>query len=239
MSEDGEKKIKVLVTGFGAFHDIKVNPSYEIASRLPSSLNTINGTNVSLIIYPSPVPVAYNVVQTLVPRLLEEHRPDIVVHLGLDTGRDYFALEASAPRDGYHQVPDTTRKVFTKAEAKSLWGKLDEHLTTTVDREDVLQRMQASFARSHGTKKASAKKGGKKDGKVVTENDVRLSDDVGTYICGFIYYTSLAWFVQNSANRRPVVFFHVPTLPTGEDLDEATKITTVLIEALVESEMER
>lgn len=185
------------------------------------------------------MPVAYDVVQSLVPRLLEEHHPDIVVHLGLDTGRDYFALEASAPRDGYHQVPDTTRKVFTKAEARSLWGKLDERLTTTVDREDVLQRMRANFVRNDGKKKAPPKKGDKKDGKVFAEHDVRLSDDVGTYICGFVYYTSLAWFVQHGADRRPVVFFHVPSLPTDEDLEKATKITTALIKALAESETER
>lgn len=176
--------------------------------------------------------------------LLAEHRPDIVLHVGLDTGRDYFALEASAPRDGYHQVPDMERKVFTKAETKSRWGKLDEYLTTTIDKEDVLRRLRVKLARQHRVNahaKNDRKRVGKDSGPASGSDDdsFRLSDDVGTYICGFIYYTSLAWYALNGTGDRPVVFLHVPPLPTQEDLEKGTKIVTALVEALAESEEER
>jgi pyrrolidone-carboxylate peptidase len=52
------------------------------------------------------------------PKLLEEHKPDVVVHIGLAVERTYFAIEKGAERDGYNQYPDNDRKVFNKSETK-------------------------------------------------------------------------------------------------------------------------
>ncbi|CZR67944.1 uncharacterized protein PAC_17843 [Phialocephala subalpina] len=102
----------VLVTGFGEFLDIKTNPSWEIASSLPQ---TING--IRIIIEPQPLKAIYHSLLD-VPKLLEKHNPDIVIHIGLAVDRNYFAIEKGADRDGYHQFPDEARKVFTRAESK-------------------------------------------------------------------------------------------------------------------------
>ncbi|PMD30077.1 hypothetical protein L207DRAFT_592840 [Hyaloscypha variabilis F] len=37
--EEDANKVTVLVTGFGAFQDIKTNPSWEIVSRLPATIS--------------------------------------------------------------------------------------------------------------------------------------------------------------------------------------------------------
>ena len=65
--------------------------------------------------------------------------------------------------------------------------------------------------------------------------DVRPSDDPGNYLCGFIYYYSMAWFWRRKCSERPVVFMHTPDLPTEEKIEEGTHVTLGLIRALVES----
>jgi pyrrolidone-carboxylate peptidase len=50
--------------------------------------------------------------------LLEEHKPDVVVHIGLAVERTHFAIEKAAERDGYNQYLDNDRKVFNKSEIK-------------------------------------------------------------------------------------------------------------------------
>lgn len=116
------------------------------------------------------------------PKLLQEHEPDIVLHMGLDEGRTFYGIESSASRDGYHQNLDIDRMVFNKAEAKKVWGSFPETLTTRLNLDDVLLRWQRVV-----------KKG---------DVDVRVSDDVGDFVCGFIYYASLAAM----GDERDVVF---------------------------------
>lgn len=195
--------------------------------------------------------MTYSAVSNLVPPTLKKHQPDIVLHIGLDTGRDYYALEASAPRDGYHQIPDNERRVFTKAEGKGRWGKLGEKLTTTIDREDVLRRVHAELVRNSGSGKSApgarkdhrkdARKGAARSHKESPEDRIRPSDDVGSFICGFVYYTSLAWYasLNGVGGERPVVFLHVPSCREEEQLEEGARIVTALARALAESEAER
>ncbi|TVY39282.1 Pyroglutamyl-peptidase [Lachnellula subtilissima] len=165
--------VTVLVTGFGEFQDININPSFEITSLLPPEISH-KGLTIRLISHPEPLNTAYHSILTTIPQLLEQHNPDIVLHIGLVVDRDYFAIEKSALRDGYQLLPDIARKVFTKAESKKKWGKSLERLETTLDFDDVVDRW---------------KKGGVKA-------DVRGSDDVGNFNCGFLYYLSLEHFLK-------------------------------------------
>ena len=88
--------------------------------------------------------------------------------------------------------------------------------------------------------------------------DVRINPDAGNFLCGFIYYNSLAWC--HSKNPKPsssetngdttnggaanggakappsVIFMHVPDLTSSESkLHEGWEVTVALIKALVES----
>ncbi|KAH9884076.1 hypothetical protein F4778DRAFT_574834 [Xylariomycetidae sp. FL2044] len=229
--------IRVLVTGFGAFQDVTVNPSHEIVSRLPASLPG----GIRILAHPAPLRAAYHPLVEAAPRLIREHGPDIVLHVGLAADRDYFAVERSAARDGYHQVPDVDRRVLTKAESRALWGgsgsgsgkkqKSPEVLQTSLDLPAVVEAWRSRLRRADGG--AAAK--GKKGAKAPIEVDMRLSDDVGNYVCGLVYYASLAELAQRGGpSAGSAVFLHVPPLPTGEDVERGRVVLVALIEALVE-----
>jgi pyroglutamyl-peptidase len=149
-----------------------------------------------------------------VPKLLEETKPDFVIHLGLAVDRDYFAIERGSDRDGYHQYPDEKRKVFNKAENKKLWGKSPDRLESSLDLDDLL-----------GNWRAQAGKG----------VDLRISNDVGSYVCGFVYYASLEYFWKKGGGNMPAVFLHVPSLSGKEDIAKGEKATLALIRAISES----
>jgi len=74
-------------------------------------------------------------------------------------------------------------------------------------------------------------KGNKEKGKEV---DLRISGDVGNYVCGFAYYASLEWLWVNGKERK-VLFLHVPMLEGEEEVQKGTEVAEALIGAVVES----
>ncbi|KAE8448844.1 hypothetical protein EG329_008846 [Mollisiaceae sp. DMI_Dod_QoI] len=210
----------ILVTGFGEFLDIKTNPSWEIASHLPDAIN-----GVRIITEPEPLKAVY---QSLleVPKLLEKHNPDAVIHIGLAVDRNYFAIEKGAERDGYHQFPDEARKVATRAETKARWGKSPARLDSTFDVEDLLGKCKVNAKTGAGKGKSKGK-----------QFELRNSDDVGCYVCGFVYYASLEyyWKRDGSQGQRRVLFMHVPNLQGEDEIKKGKDITIALIKAVAES----
>jgi len=139
-----------------------------------------------------------------------------VIHVGLDATRTCFNLEVGAFRDGYHEIPDVSRKVFTKAETKKEWGKSPARLDSSLDVDDLVKRASSQL------------------GKIPVE--LQVSDDVGNFVCGFIYYTSLEHFSRkNKDAERPVLFLHVPELKGSKDIEIGEKVTIALIKAIAES----
>jgi pyroglutamyl-peptidase len=99
-------------------------------------------------------------------------------------------------------------------------------LKTSFDTSDVLARWKANLGYSSV------------EGKAEDDDapDVRLSSDAGNFLCGFIYYNSLAHYFLIKADERPVAFMHVPDLSMSEDkLREGREVAIALIKALVES----
>jgi pyroglutamyl-peptidase len=181
-------------------------------ARLPSNLQH-KGLNIRIITPPEPLKAAYHSLLEIT-KLLEEFKPDIVIHIGLAVDRNYFAIERGATRDGYHQYPDVARKVFNKAENRKTWGKSPERLNSSLDLDDILVKWQTQAGKG---------------------SDLRISDDVGTYICGFVYYTSLEYLWKKGGWEMPVVFMHVPSLPKKDDIEKGTKITIALVKGIAES----
>jgi len=204
-------EIKVLITGFGPFQDAIKNPSWEICKLLPPTI----APRIRLLIHPEPLKVSYATVLPIVPQLLADNVPDIVLHIGLALGQSYYSLEKSAPKNGYHQNPDVSRRVFTKAETKKAWGKLPDSLASTVDLESV------------GTKWAAGVK------KMKYGADVRVTDDVGEFLCGFVYFATLAEMAKKGV-ERPVAFLHVPEMGTEKGFEIGAGVVVELIKALVE-----
>lgn len=227
--------IKVLLTGFGSFLDVKTNPSWEIARRLPTSIDGPHGKSIQLIVPTDPMPAAYDDIKRQVMALIDTHAPDLVVHMGLDVdaGPGAFKIERSAPRDGYHQYPDIRRRVFTRAENKNTFAKAPVSLSTTIDlgaAESVWQSGCASLTLAANTDQRGAKNANRPEKHKI---HVQLSDDVGTYVCGFCYYVALL-HLQALTGRRRAVFIHVPPLETDADLAVGVRVTQEVVRALVQ-----
>ncbi|KAL5395217.1 hypothetical protein PMIN02_013150 [Paraphaeosphaeria minitans] len=94
--------------------------------------------------------------------------------------------------------------------------------------------LPAADGASHRKKKSSHKGNG--TGKSKREKrkvDLRVSDDVGTYVCGLIYFSSLIEMQKRTASRD-VVFFHVSHLDGKGEVDIGIDVTKELVAALVD-----
>ncbi|KAF1839724.1 peptidase C15, pyroglutamyl peptidase I-like protein [Decorospora gaudefroyi] len=236
LDEEGEKPVTVLVTGFGPFlQKFPKNSSWEIASSLPALIpsSPTNKTPIHIHIHHEPIRVAYASVLTLVPKLLPPASPlrplpDIILHIGLAAGRNYFALEQASQGRGYGKIPDVDGQSFEDdaAEKEFPAKQYPVQLTTSFDTDYVLARWKANLGYTSA------------DGRTRVEGcpDVRISYDAGNFLCGFIYYNSLAHYFNIKEDERPVVFLHVPDLSGSEEkLRQGWEITVGLIKALVES----
>ncbi|KAG2018209.1 hypothetical protein CC2G_007655 [Coprinopsis cinerea AmutBmut pab1-1] len=224
------EEIKVLVTGFGPFRDVTTNPSWEIARNLPTELTSPNGTPIKLIVS-GPIPVVYHKVFAQSPELIEKHNPHLVVHIGLDAGIDYIAVEQSALKEGYHEIPDYDRKVFTRSDNKTAFAKHPSSLKSSLDLESAVSACQSACASVTIPVKDADNANGKQAKRRL---EVKLSDDVGTYLCGFIYYCSMLE-MQKRKEKRDVVFVHVPPLESEAEISAGAQIVRELIGALVDT----
>jgi pyroglutamyl-peptidase len=211
------------------FLDVKTNPSWEVARRLPKHLLASDGSPIELIVPEQPIAVSYHHILETAPRLIAEHNPDLIVHIGLKKESPDFNVEMSAPREGYQDVPDENRKVFTRLENRKTFGKAANRLASTLSLERAVFASAANLINkgpARSGKTSSAKKQG------ATEASVRLSDDVGTYVCGFIYYVSMLE-MQKRKGSRDVVFLHVPQLEKDDKVQAGVRVVENLIRELV------
>lgn len=149
-------------------------------------------------------------------------------------------MEKSAAREGYHDVPDVERKVVTRAENRKLFGKVASSLGTELDVEGAVGAWRVACGRitrasgggGHVSKgKAGGKgKAGEAQGKKV---DVRASDDVGTYVCGLIYFASMVE-MERRKGTRDVVFLHVPPLDGEGEVGVGVEVVKEAVIALVD-----
>ncbi|RSM15597.1 hypothetical protein CEP52_000650 [Fusarium oligoseptatum] len=126
-------ELTVLVTGFGPFREqYPINPSWEIASGLPSHLPPLRAKNpdsrhaavalpkVRILVHPEPIRVNYRVVRDLVP--------------------------TRGHRDGYKHTDVDGERPDEEEERKPggdwPWRGLPEEIETELDVEDILARWQ-------------------------------------------------------------------------------------------------
>jgi pyrrolidone-carboxylate peptidase len=193
------------------------NASWSIASSLPPSLPATSSCpyNITLIVPPTPLRVAYAQVAAVVPKLLATQ--EMVLHIGLAAGRNFFTMERQAQRGPYNKFKDVDGKLLPDSEAERLFDGCPETLQPTFDCDDVWKRWRYEV-----------------DDETA---DLRQGTDtsVGLYLCGFVYYLSLSWFWKKRSAERPVIFLHVPDLPTEDDVAQGTEIAIGLIRAMVAS----
>ena len=152
-------------------------------------------------------------------------------------------MERSALKEGYHDIPDVDRKVVTRVENKKLFGKVASSLGTSLDLDGAVSAWQIACAQTTmSSSSAGSGSGGgitskgKAGGKVRQERkkvDVRLTDDVGTYVCGLIYFASMVE-MQKRKGARDVVFLHVPPLNDEAEVGVGIEVVKEAVVALVD-----
>lgn len=192
-----------------------------------------NATPIHIYVHHEAIRVAYRHVVELVPKLLPpanpmHPEPEVILHIGLAAGRKFFAIEQGAHGRGFDKIPDVDGERFPDSTAEKTFpsAKFPKVLKTSFDTSDVLARWKANLGYSSV------------EGNADDEDapDVRISPDAGNFLCGFIYYNSLAHYFSISKEERPVAFMHVPDLSRSEDrLREGREVAIALIKALVES----
>lgn len=230
---DTKRDITVLVTGFGPFQErYPVNPSYEITKNLPHVLPRPTNDNrvVRIIAYDTPIRVCYREVRALVPPLLEglEGAVDLVLHIGMSSGRDFYTAEVYGHRDGYSKNKDLDGETLPADHGLMYFGDCPPLMTTSLNCDRLLKIWKASLESVP-------------EGAPGFEADCRLSEDAGHYMCDYIYYNSLAWFGRRNESLeggkvedRPVLFLHVPAESDPEVLERGRQVTLSLIEAMAE-----
>lgn len=226
--------VRVLVTGFGPFQQrYPVNPSFEITRLLPEALDnlTSDGRRVEIISYGAPIRVCYEEVRELVPLLHTNYlgSVDLILHIGMASGRHHYTLETYAHRDGYTKNKDLDGKTLMPDDGVKYFPDCPMMMTTSLDYDQVLRQWKNSIETLPESSPAFGA-------------DCRPSEDAGRYLCDFIYYNSLAWFGRRNGRLdggqvtdRPVLFLHVPADSDTETLEKGREVTLALIESMVDN----
>lgn len=165
--------------------------------------------------------------------------------MGVAAGRQYFAVEQTSHKDGYQWAQDVDGEVFTEAENEAIWGGQPATLSTDLDLPAVVTSWQNYTSNikwpidmngGNFREQAGSTVEVKLLEDVMDTTDVRWSDEVGSYLCAFIYYAGLVESKKNGkSGMRDVSFMHVPSLDTEEDLQMGVEVAVGLIQALVDT----
>ena len=213
-------------------------------ATLPSS-DSLSGqatTQVKVnLIRHAPLSVSYDEVESLLPKLMETHQPDVTLCIGLAANRSYFAPELSAGGTGYN-ARDVNGKLYGKdrphgrlvttlpydALVEDWIGKV-KTISVTPDKKDST----ALFAFSGDSLRAEARK----------------SDDAGLYLCEFSYHVAQSYYLEYRHKAEdspttpkiqedrqpggPALFLHIPKLPTPAHITLGAQVAEALIESMV------
>jgi len=167
---------RVLITGFGPFPGVAENSSAWLAEALAAA-----GAPSGCELHTEVLPTEWTEVATQGPRLLQRHRPRLILHLGLSKTAKGFRIERSAhnviaPREDARGAVPEKRNVLASGEAR-----LDTAIST------------AKLARHLRTQGLPA----------------NASRSAGAYLCNYLYYLSLNW-AKAQQSPCDVTFVHIP-----------------------------
>ncbi|XP_052792516.1 pyroglutamyl-peptidase 1-like [Mya arenaria] len=150
----------VLVTGFGPFGEHHTNASWECVKQLRE---LTLGEDVQLVTHQ--LPVVYTTVKQKVPDLWTEHKPDLVVHVGVSGVASELTLETRGHNTGYDR-PDVEG---CAADGLCCVETADDCILAGIDMEAVCTVVNDSACKTKAV----------------------ISKDAGRYLCDFSFYSSL------------------------------------------------
>ena len=168
-----------VVQGFGPFGQFTVNPSELLVRALGARDLPDVVTEV--------LPVSLERAAAEIPKLIEQHRPQVYLGVGLAAGRTALAVEAVAVNlaDWPAEAADADGVAVTRAPVAD--GGPAAHLTT-LPVEPILQAWREAGIPGC------------------------LSQTAGSYLCNFSFYTAAQAMADLDLPGR-VGFLHVPLLP--------------------------
>ncbi len=170
---------RLLVTGFGPYPGVVRNPTAELARRVAASPRLKRNDTVAA---SHVFEVSYAAVARDLPRLVERHRPDAILLLGLAPRERMARLELRGENRRRTLHPDATGLVPT---LRRLDPSGPAERRSRIDRPALL-----AVFRSAGV-------------------PARISRDAGAYLCNAALYAALG-ATEGRGCAPPVVFVHLP-----------------------------
>ncbi|NJE04308.1 pyroglutamyl-peptidase I [Thermococcus sp. MV11] len=167
--------MKVLVTGFEPFGGERINPSWEAVSRLPEE---IEGAEI----VKRRLPVTFRGVRELLPKLIVEERPDVVILTGQAGGRPNITVERVAINVMDSEMPDN--EGFAPEDEPVFEGAPAAYFATLPIKAIVKALRKANIPAG-------------------------ISNTAGTYVCNAAMFTALHTIAVAGMETR-AGFIHVP-----------------------------
>lgn len=171
----------VLVTGFGPFPGAAFNPSAPLVRRLARRRRPALSR---ALVVDHVFATAYSAVDRELPRLLERHRPDVVLMFGVAPRAKTLRIETHA-RNAIAAFPDALR--------------MSPRARTIADKQPSRAKGRAPFARMLRTARQIAPA-------------ATLSRNAGRYLCNYVYWRALELSAQPDG-PKVVAFIHIPRVP--------------------------
>ncbi|CAD6577373.1 MAG: hypothetical protein CYPHOPRED_000227 [Cyphobasidiales sp. Tagirdzhanova-0007] len=233
-----ESSINVLLTGFGPFANVEVNPSWMALQPLRGKELLRDEGRTVVKLHCQEIPVVYEEVLRRVPVMhgiapsdeancMASISYDLFVHVGVSPSRTCVCLERRARRFGYERedfhgenAPSEIHPGSGKLSCGFLgpdWGFDNRgELGTNVDIERI-----ASVVNSAGLA------------------EVNVSNDAGLYLCEYAFFASLACALRAAKTTqsypKPVIFVHVPNESSDFTLPQLTEILLNMVLQLIDS----
>ncbi|NVN87076.1 MAG: pyroglutamyl-peptidase I [Rhodopseudomonas sp.] len=173
--------LRILITGFGPFPGAPYNPTPVLVARL-TRLRRPAFAEVELRSHI--FPVSYRAVDTELPMLLAQHRPDALLMFGLATRTPYLRVETRARNAVTQLWPDAAHAKLRSASIAP-----------------------GSAAQSFGPHTARLLRAA-----LATGIDARASRDAGRYLCNYLSWRAIE-ACGDADGPRLAAFVHVPAVP--------------------------
>ncbi len=177
----------MLVTAFSQFGGFSVNPAELILKQLSEYYVGFDMEKIVL-------PVDYNFVVQRLPQLYLRLRPAIALHLGVNEKISHLCLERRAKNLTSQDQPDINGVIKHDA---PIDDSAPAEFITDLDLENL--KMKLIDLDLKADLKADSK----------ADLQYEISEDAGSYLCNFAYYTALQTIKQHQLQTQ-CLFVHVP-----------------------------
>lgn len=217
----------VAITGGGLYNSgFDYNSAALLRDALPNFIARETKPDIQILKYPHDIPSVYAAVRDIFPTLWngslsvydskastnETVNIGLMVHMGMRTSEDNYCFETVARRDGYkHADMENGTQPDGDGEPGGYWEGCPAELVPDVPVTEAAEALK----------------------KEIPDSKTRVSTNAGHNLCEFMFYSSLAELYKRNEKKR-VVFVHIPSGDTKEQMDEGVKVLTSYIRNLVE-----